>query len=90
MGIFIVLALLLCWLSILWGPAIYSFRRKGFPIKSKLVMATLVGQVILVVLLVVLAEVVGLLNPGGLILAFTIAVSVGGFFIIRWLCAKNI
>ena len=83
MGIILLTLLLLFLLGVLWAPSLLALRKDDIPISSKKVIGLLSIQLIIVALLVSIAEAVGLLNPGGIILASVILVSAAGYFVAR-------
>jgi hypothetical protein len=83
MGIILLTLLLLLLLGVLWGPSLLALRKNEIPIASKRVIGLLSIQLIIVALLVSIAEAVGLLNPGGLILVSVILVSAAGYLVAR-------
>jgi len=75
----VLIVFLLVLIGILWGPTIYIFRKRSRKVISKLGACILTGELLLVAILVLGAEYIGLINPGGLILASIVLVStVGG------------
>lgn len=76
--IIILFAFLLILLGILWGPTVYVFRKKSTRVISTLGVCVLAGELLLVSTLILSAEYIGLTNPGGIILASIVLVSVVG------------
>lgn len=88
-GVALLLTMLVLFFALLWGPTIFTFRSRGVAIKSKLGIIVLAVEVIVALALIFIADSIGLSNPGGLILASTLLVSVLGFFCMRVYCVKN-
>ncbi|MFA9215990.1 MAG: hypothetical protein ACEQSK_02690 [Sphingomonadaceae bacterium] len=85
-----VLALL--YLGLLWGPALLVARRlqreRALPMLGWL-RAILPGQLVLTVLLLVLADALGLRNPAGLLALVTVGVSaLGALLMLLRTCVK--
>jgi len=86
MGYAILAVLFLGLLVLLWGPSIYFYIKYLRKFKSiKFIALVLVVELISSVSLVVFAEFVGLLNPGGYIMASFVFVSFSGF-VYLYLC----
>ena len=83
MGMLLLTLLILLLLGALWGPSLLVLRKNEIPIGSNRVIGLLSIQLIIVALLVLFAEAVGLLNPGGLILVSVILVSAAGYLVAR-------
>ena len=89
MGFIVIAILCIGLLSGLWGPSIYVYVKKLRNYKSKyFIVFILVAELIAAVLMVVVADFVGLLNPGGYILASFAFVSVAGFIYLS-LCKEK-
>lgn len=79
MGIVVITILCAFLLALLRGPSIFIYKSKHKKIKNiKFITAVLCIELLLSVLLVLLAEVIGLSNPGGYILASFVFVSIIG------------
>lgn len=83
------------YLFILWGPAYYTARkylRVGHPSAFRALRFILPTQVVATVSLSFAAEEIGLRNPAGLLVAFTLASSAAGALackLLGWYAARS-
>jgi hypothetical protein len=71
----VVYPLLVFLLLIVWGPSVMVLRKNGVVVLQPKILSLLAAQVLVLIVLAFLAETIGLLNPGGNILAITVLVS---------------
>ena len=89
MGIILIILLLLVLLGVLWGPTVFTLRKNNVPVNTSKIKALLATQVLIVIILVAIEEAIGLLNPGGLIIATTVIVSIAGYLYAKRIAANG-
>jgi len=87
MGILLLIAIIIFLLICLWLPAVIQLRKKEILIFKAKTLFILFSMPLIVVFLVLGAESIGLLNPGGLILAFTASISMLGYLYAKFIAS---
>ncbi len=80
MGIMLIISIALVLLAILWGPSLYVYKNKLQKHTPKTLIKKALGiELLATILLVAIADFIGLLNPAGYIILTTLFVSLSGF-----------
>ncbi len=80
MGIILVIFIALILLAMLWCPSMYVYSKKlSEHIPSTFIKKVLGLELLATILLVAVADFIGLLNPAGYIILTTLIVSLAGF-----------